>query len=315
MLREESGTTTETLAKFTHSLRSDGAQLEWVRRCGPDTLVVINEAGMAATTELATTIRHVASSGGSVRLIGNDRQLAAIGAGGLLRDLADRHGAATLSQVLRFTHRETGAPHRAEGAASLALRAGDPAALGFYIDHRRVHVGDPATVMDNAYSAWTADRAAGLDSLLLAPTREMVTQLNSRARDDRLATLAKPPEEAARLGDGLQASAGDVVLTRRNDRSIASGPADWVKNGDRWTVQAVHPSGDLDVGQVRTGRRVTLPADYVSAHVVLGYAATVHTAQGITADTCHTVATGQESRQVFYVAMTRGRFANHVRRD
>ena len=61
-----------------------------------------------------------------------------------------------------------------------------------------------------------------------------------------------------------------------------------------------------------TNRTITLPADYVREHVELGYAATVHAAQGITAERCHTVATGQESRQLFYVAMTRGRTANHV---
>ena len=57
---------------------------------------------------------------------------------------------------------------------------------------------------------------------------------------------------------------------------------------------------------------MTLPAGYVRQHVTLGYASTIHTAQGSTADTCHTLLTGTESRQLLYVALTRGRRSNHL---
>ena len=114
------------------------------------------------------------------------------------------------------------------------------------------------------------------------------------------------------LADQSQASAGDAIITRQNNRKIPIGAHDWVKNGDRWLIERVRESGALDVIHHDTGRHITLPADYVAEHVSLGYASTVHGAQGITADTCYTVATGEESRQLLYVAMTRGRHANHV---
>ena len=44
----------------------------------------------------------------------------------------------------------------------------------------------------------------------------------------------------------------------------------------------------------------------------LGYATTVHAAQGMTVDTAHAVLTGDEARQLLYVAVTRGRAANHL---
>lgn len=44
----------------------------------------------------------------------------------------------------------------------------------------------------------------------------------------------------------------------------------------------------------------------------LGYAVTAHRAQGITTDTAHTVVTETTARENFYVAMTRGRNANHA---
>ncbi|WP_231486620.1 MobF family relaxase [Candidatus Blastococcus massiliensis] len=312
VLGEQVGGDTDTLAKLIHALATGNAVPPWFERIGPDSLVVIDEAGMASTPDLARAIAFVNEAGGSIRLIGDDQQLAAIGAGGVLRDIAVTHGAVTLSQVLRFTDPDTGAPDHAEGAASLALRDGDPAALAYYIDHGRVHVGDLATATDDAYTAWSTDRAAGRDAIMLAPTRELVAELNSRAQRDRLALQDGPAGSQVTLADSSQASAGDAVITRRNERTIAISATDWVKNGDRFTVTDVRDTGALDVVHQRTGRRVTLPADYVTDHVSLGYATTVHGAQGLTADTCYTVATGEESRQLLYVALTRGRHANHL---
>jgi hypothetical protein len=68
----------------------------------------------------------------------------------------------------------------------------------------------------------------------------------------------------------------------------------------------------VKVRHVRNGRIVTLPADYVGTSVELGYATTVHAAQGVTADTMHGVVTGGESRQQLYTMLTRGRGANHI---
>ncbi|MCW2527434.1 MAG: dnaG3 [Pseudonocardiales bacterium] len=312
VLRDELVAQTDTLAKLLWHLNDDPkAWPDWMARIGPKTLVVIDEAGMAGTPDLATVITFITDRGGSVRLVGDDQQLAAIGAGGVLRDIAHTHGAVTLSQVMRFTHPDTGAPNNAEGAASLALRDGDPAAIGYYIDQQRVHVGD-TTVADAAYTAWADDTANGRAAIMLAPTRELARDLNERARADRLTALHAPVGREVRLADGTHASAGDVIVTGRNDRRIPLGATDWVKNGDRFTITMVGKNGVLDAVHSRTGRRVTLPTDYVQAHVALGYASTIHGAQGVTADTCYAVLTGQETRQLLYVAATRGRHANHL---
>ena len=312
VLREEIDTDTDTLAKLVWHLNNPAGAPDWMAAIGPNTLVVIDEAGMANTADLADAIEHITGRGGSVRLIGDDQQLAAIGAGGVLRDIAAEHGTVTLSQVMRFTNPETGTPNHAEGAASLALRDGDTAGIAYYLDHGRIHVGDLTTCTDDAYTAWAADRTNGLDSIMLAPTRELVSELNNRARADRIAAGEVDSTRQVRLLDNSRASAGDTIITRRNNRRIPITATDWVKNGDRWRVNAVLESGSLDVTHLRTGRHITLPADYVREHVTLGYASTVHGAQGITADTCHTVGSGEESRQLIYVAMTRGRYANHI---
>ncbi len=56
-----------------------------------------------------------------------------------------------------------------------------------------------------------------------------------------------------------------------------------------------------------------LPARYVKKHVTLGYAATIDSAQGLTAGhACHIVGAGHLTRQLLYVALTRGRIENHI---
>jgi hypothetical protein len=114
------------------------------------------------------------------------------------------------------------------------------------------------------------------------------------------------------LADGNQASVGDLIITRQNDRRLRVTATDWVKNGDRWIILDLTGTGAVKVRHVRNGRIVTLSAGYVATATELGYASTVHTAQGVTADTMHGVVTGGESRQQLYTMLTRGRADNHV---
>jgi ATP-dependent exoDNAse (exonuclease V) alpha subunit len=62
----------------------------------------------------------------------------------------------------------------------------------------------------------------------------------------------------------------------------------------------------------RHRRTVVLRTAYVVDSVELGYATTVHTAQGVTADTLHGLATGAESRQQLYTMLTWGRASNQL---
>jgi conjugative relaxase-like TrwC/TraI family protein len=323
-LAQSTGVPADTLAKYLHHTTATTAggspptrtRTAVDQEVGPGTLVVIDEAGMAGTRDLAAVVRHVVEAGGSVRLVGDDQQLAAVAAGGVFADLAVQghgHGTTvTLTELHRFTD-------PAEGAATLAVRDGDPTALEHYLERGRVHTGDTRDVVDAAYAAWAADQQAGLSSLLLAATRDTVRELNDRARTDRLATpgTQQPTREVA-LGDGTRASAGDLVITRRNDRALRAGDGSWVKNGDRWRLLDVHPDGAVTVARhdtrTRAGvaRRLTLPAGYVAEQVQLGYASTIHGAQGSTVDTTHTVLTGAETRQGLYVALSRGRDTNHL---
>ena len=104
-----------------------------------------------------------------------------------------------------------------------------------------------------------------------------------------------------------------MIITRANDRRLRLSATDWVKNGDRWTITHVAKRGDLTVRHTRSQLTVRLPSRLCAgASTGLGYATTIHAAQGVSADTMHGLLTGQESRQQLYTMLTRGRHANHL---
>jgi len=315
VLGEDLGAITDTLDKYVHCTDPDNAAKfgtpQWFTDIGPDTLIIVDEAGMASTAGLDAMIADALRKGASVRLVADDCQLASISAGGVLRDIATETGALSLSEVVRFHS-------RAEAAASLALRGGDPAGIGFYIDSGRIHVGTEQTAADTAFSAWLADLDAGRDSLLLGPTNAIVDDLNARARTMRLAALVEAdpnwrPGRETVLADQLRASVGDVIRTRRNARWLPLSGTDYVRNGYTFDILDVARDGALRARHRGTGREITLPADYVTEHVTLGYAATINGAQGSTAGhSCHVVGAEHLTRQQLYVALTRGRAENHL---
>lgn len=301
--------TVDTLAQLAYALRptTDGTQIPlpvWAEDIHSGTLVVVDEAGMAGTTELADVIEYVVGHGGSVRLIGDDRQLAAVGAGGVLRDVREAAGSATLAELMRFSD-------PAEAAATLAVRDGDPAAVGFYLDQGRIHdTGDPT---EEIVAAWAADVAAGRHALMITSTREAAATLNGAARERRIAAgFVDGAGSSVALRSGLPAAVGDEVMTRRNDRRNRLSVTDFVKNGDRWTVLEVGQTGGLRLQHERSGKQTWVRAEYVQEHVDHAYAVTVHSAQGSTVDVSHVLLDGSENRQLAYVALSRGRVGNHV---
>ncbi|MFC8529164.1 MobF family relaxase [Nocardia sp. NPDC057227] len=279
---------------------------QWMLDIDESTLVIVDEHVKLGTGKRLRLLQYLTERGAAVRCIGDDHQLPSIEAGGVDADMATAapEHALTLTHVVRFAS-------SAEATASLGLREGDPAALGWYLDNGRVHAGHLGTVHDDTYTAWTRDHTAGRTAIMLAANHETVTALNDRARTDRLSGTEPGPEVV--LADGLSASTGDTVRTRRNNPRLRFGDRDWVRNGYTWTVTAVHDDGAITARHhAAGGASVLLPGDYVAEHVRLGYAATIDSAQGITADSCHVALTGAESRQQLYVAMTRGVHANHL---
>ena len=303
VLGEELGIETENTARWWQMHLLHGSTFE------KDQLVILDEASLAGTGSLDRITGLAEQAGAKVLLVGDWSQLQAVDAGGAFGMLVhDRDDAPELIDVHRFTQAW-------EKANSLALRHGRTPAIDTLIEHDRVRGGEQYAMVDAAYTAWRADVQAGWASILVAETRETVTQLNERARADLILDRTITPSREVTLHDGTQACKGDRVITRENDRRLRSkNGKNWVRNGDRWTITAVSSDGSITVRPAgrRFGGSLVLPAAYVAEQVELGYAITGHRAQGVTVDTAHTVVTATTTRENFYVAMTRGRHGNYA---
>jgi len=209
-----------------------------------------------------------------------------------------------VAEVRRFTNRW-------EGPASLALRDGDPAALEEYQRHGRlVDGGTPDEAERAAARAWLADTLAGRSSVLLVGSNQQAARVNTMLRA-HLVNLGRVTETGVELGrDGTVAGVGDLVQARRNAWELrgVAGNTRAPLNRETYRVTAVHPDGALTVTDGSVSLR--LPGSYVAADLTLGYAGTVHAAQGRTVDTAHAVLGPGTDAAAAYVALTRGRERN-----
>ena len=299
-LERSTHTSSTTIAKWLHDTNTG------TRTINAGDIILVDEAGMASARDLAAITTHARNAGAFVRLVGDDRQLQAIGAGGSLKLITAEVGAVHLDQV----HRLARTDNPGEAEASLRLREhGD---VDWYLTAGRVHGGTRANVFTRVVDAWQHDESEGRTSLMMAATNRDVALLNQMAQDARVDAGHVSLARTIELADGNQAGVGDRIVTRRNDRRLATRQGQgFVKNGDLWTITAITENGAVQV-QDTHNRTITLPADYVQHSTGLGYASTVHRAQGQTVDVARLIIDDTTSREALYVGVTRGRERNEV---
>jgi conjugative relaxase-like TrwC/TraI family protein len=285
-------------------------------RLGEGDLVVVDEANMTDAAQLLAIQRRCDTAGAKLLLTGDPHQLAAVGAGGTLADLAERAVSYQLAEVHRFRSEW-------ERHASLGLRDGDLAALDQYQRHGRLSDGGTAEQAEAAAArAWLADTLAGREALLLVGTNEAAARVSAALRA-KLVTLGRVDETGVPLGrDGTVAGVGDLVQARRNGWELRGwdGNRHAPINRATYRVTGVRDDGGLTVAPVlaapggdsaeRLGAPLQLPVSYVAADLTLGYASTVHAAEGRTVDTAHAVLGSRTDAAAAYVALTRGRERN-----
>ena len=260
-------------------------------------VVVLDEAGMVGSRALQELLFWADLGHAKVGLVGDQRQLPEIEAGGMLRVLAQRLGAVTLQANRR----------QREGWERVALdelRHGEPAAaLAAYADHGRVHLCDSArTARVTMVQAWAEARRPGETLRMYALTRQDTDDLNLLAREELRARGQLGPDafEAA----GRLFAVGDEVLFRRNDRRLG------VLNGTRGTVAEANLFGlvvDTDLGTKQLD-----PAAAEEVHLAHSYASTVHKSQGETVDRAFVLGGDALYREAGYVAMSRARQATDL---
>jgi conjugative relaxase-like TrwC/TraI family protein len=293
--------------------RSFGDDAEW--QLTPGDLVVVDESAMTDTADLAAVYEIVHQAGAKLLLTGDHKQLAAVGAAGGMEMIARVSPAYELTEARRFANAW-------ERDASLKLRDGDPGALQTYRKHGRVIDGGPIEAATRlAADGWLADTLASRHSLLIVDSNEQAAKLAAQVRTE-LVRLGRVEERGVYLGlQNTTAGVGDVVQGRRNGWELRSveGNRGCPVNREQYRVLETREDGSMVVAAIlgrtndaadQLGERLTLTAKYVREDLALGYASTVHAAEGLTVDTTHTVATPRTGLSALYVALSRGRWSN-----
>jgi AAA domain/TrwC relaxase len=274
------------------------------------TVLVVDEAGMVGSRKLGRLLEHAQQAQAKVVLVGDDRQLASIDAGGGFRALRLRLGASELVENRR--------QHRAWEREALELvRSGlVDEAVAAYRAHDRVVAADskPAATLALLQDWWTAWQQAEHH-----PAEEVVVLAARRAEVDRLNTLCQELLAArGRLGpdrlqvEDRQLAVGDRVVCGHNAIAELG-----VANGSRGTITALDPHArTLTIRLDSTdGRTVILPRSYLDGRgrnernrrVDLAYATTGHRAQGLTRGRALVRLTGTEEVNWLYVQLSRAR--------
>ena len=260
------------------------------------TLIIVDEAGMLDTEILLKLLRHAATSGAKLVIVGDDRQLSSVGRGGMWPLLVDRYKASRMNQINRQEEDW-------QKAASVALsdgRSGD--ALRDYNDRGFLHWNDRVDdAMDALLKKYDGDTQADPDGVrfIYASTNEAVNALNAEVNDlhvrrgdvtDVHAFETKRGPISMGVGDRFQ------FYENKKDAGVINGLMGKVIGASPDEVKVLTDAGDM----------VSIdPQEYQDfGH---GYAGTVYRGQGKTVahSYCFYDSKFAWSAKSAYVAMTR----------
>jgi len=303
-------------------------------------VIVVDEASLVGSRTLDRLQRQVDAARAKVVLVGDNRQLSSIDAGGALRSLSKTLSAHVVE--LTTNRRQSEVDQEWERQALLQLRNGDIVpAIAAYDAHDRVAIaGDAVAAREQLIDRWWSVQATATTAIM-AVTRADVAALNEMARQRRREAGELGPE--IRLASGKEFAVGDRIAFEKNARarlalSDPGGRASTVaiRNGTFATVVAVPgdpadkpptregdvpPSqGDAPPGQrgevlvveLASGQHVTLSSQYLEESTSLGYAMTVFRSQGITVDHAFLLGNDTLFQEAGYTALSRGRLSNHL---
>jgi conjugative relaxase-like TrwC/TraI family protein len=297
------------------------ADLEQRRdRLDPKTVLLVDEAGMVGTRKLARLLDHAGRAEAKVVLVGDDRQLSSIDAGGGFRGLRLRLGASELQQNRRQQ------AEWEQQALELVRRFKVQEAVGLYREHDRVVLAETKDELTRGLlEDWRQAFEQGQDVVILAHRRQDVGQFNLACQQVRTEAGELDPDQRLQVADRSLA-VGDRVVCGKNALKRLG-----IANGTRGTVVALDPherSLTIRVGDnadaagrgAAEGQTVTLPASYLDGkgrpgaprRVDLAYATTGHKSQGLTKWTSLPFVSGREDAQWLYVVLSRAKHLTRI---
>lgn len=271
-------------------------------------VVVLDEAAMTSSRDLALLAAMVDQAAGKLVLVGDPRQLPPVDTAGLMRSLATRlllmHSDALVQ--LRTNRRQIEGWERQAVAWLRMPRGGDDRfgqGVVSYLEHGSFHAfADASAAAKAMVERWWTECEAGHTVLMVTGTNAHREAINALARS-RLRAKGRLGAEVE-IADRYWA-VGDRIVTMAPGRHARTR---WV-NGETGTVMAVRDGRRAHlVVQLDSGRQVTVGADRVrDGEVAHAYAVTAHKAQGTTVDLCLLFGSDAYARELLYSALTRGR--------
>jgi conjugative relaxase-like TrwC/TraI family protein len=236
------------------------------------TVVILDEVGMTEDAHLVALTARVEAVAAKLVLVGDPRQLGAVGPGGALAALVRRH-----PDVVHQLSENRRQHDVAERSTLAELRDGDVGkAVAWYHDQGRLHAtADRNVALQQAVDAWAADVAAGHQTALYAWRRANVAALNQRARAWMEATgRLAGPEVTCPGGHAYRAGDRVVTLATRADGRLVT--------SQRAVITAVDLPGQTLTLRTDDDQHVLVRKEEAAAdRLEYGYATTVHRGQRI----------------------------------
>jgi len=277
-----------------------------------DTVLVVDEAGMLGSRQIAKILKEVEQAQAKVVFIGDTEQLQAIEAGAAFRAIVDRFPKADLTEIRRQSYdwQREATKEFGQGLTEQAIERYRE--KGYIKEYQTKDMARSELVNE-----WKQKRAIYYQetSIMLAYTREDVEYLNAEARrilkengelgkDKEFKTIYRTSdplsieEHQMITQEGKRSFAiNDRLLFLQNDRTLG------VMNGNLGTVKRI------------TGRTITVELDQDKREVIFdsgvyknfdhGYATTIAKSQGVSVNATYLLATRHCDSNSFYPGMTR----------
>ncbi len=295
-LQKESGIESKTIASWLPHAAIDNK-----------TVVIIDEAGMVGSKQMSDIVNKVQRAGAKLVLVGDEKQLQPIAAGGILHAIDQRIAqmAPQYSTAVEDIKRQR--EEWMKETVKLAAQGKTGEALEKLEEKRKINfynnaIGAREALVDEFIQMNKGDFSKGI---VLTNIRQDADKINLEIREKLKEMSVVDTMNPVMVNNGTKdigIATGDRIMFTRNDYDLQ------VRNGQRATVDNVDPFGIIEVrldgGEVRTVNLKEYP------HVDYGWASTTHKAQGATVENTSVYGFSGESmasQQSTYVQISRAR--------
>jgi Ti-type conjugative transfer relaxase TraA len=291
-LENEAKIPSQTIAKLFYSI--DNPQKDARPQLNARTVLVVDEAGMVGTLQMARLVNEAEKAGAKLALVGDERQLQPIEHGAPFKTFGNLLGKVELREIRRQREEwQREAVHDFAGGRAVE-------GLTKYLERGLLTITEKrAEAVRQLVDAWSKDPADYQDKIMMGSTRATVSELNRLGQQSRIERGELRAESVK--ANGYDFHVGDRILFRKNDRRLG------VLNGEKASVKEIDAKSETLIARMDGGELRVIPLRRYE-QVQLGYAFTTHAEQGDTREKSFVLVGGSmQDRELSYVQMSRHR--------